>query len=120
MTRKYSLFAEDILDAILWIERFTEHMDFEQFLADEKTKTAVVKKLEILGEASKNIPSSIRARHRTLPWTDMAKMRDKLSHEYFGVRYDIVWKVVTERLPAIKLEIEKMLSELKIIEKENG
>ena len=115
-TRKYSLFAEDILDAITWIERFTQDINFEQFLADEKTKTAVVKKLEILGEATKNIPKAIRDKHKELPWSDMAKMRDKLSHEYFGVRYNIVWKVVTEKLPTIKPGIKKMLNNLRAAE----
>jgi uncharacterized protein with HEPN domain len=112
MMRKYNLFVEDILDAIMWIEQFTKDMDFEQFCTDEKTRTAVVKKLEILGEAAKGIPKPLRNRHKGLPWTDMAKMRDKLSHGYFGVRYDIVWKVVTEKLPGIKQGIEKMLNEL--------
>jgi uncharacterized protein with HEPN domain len=72
-----------------------------------------VKKLEILGEAAKNIPRAIRAQQKQLPWTDMAKMRDKLSHEYFGVRYDMVWKVIIEKLPGIKQGIEKMLNDLK-------
>jgi uncharacterized protein with HEPN domain len=94
-------------------------MDFEQFCADEKTKTAVVKKLEILGEAAKNIPKAIRNKQKGLPWTDMAKMRDKLSHEYFGVRYDIVWKVIIEKLPGIKHSIEKMLNDLKAAEEGN-
>ena len=119
MTRKYSLFVEDILDAIVWIEQFTKDMDFEQFRADEKTKTAVVKKLEILGEAAKNIPKAIRNKQKGLPWTDMAKMRDKLSHESFGVRYDIVWKVIIEKLPGIKHSIEKMLNDLKAAEEDN-
>ena len=118
MTRKHSLFVEDILDAIIWIERFTQDMHIEQFRADEKTKTAVVKKLEILGEATKNIPKAIRDKQKGIPWTDMAKMRDKLSHEYFGVRDDIVWKVATEKLPGIKQGIEKMLNDLKAEEKD--
>lgn len=113
MTRKYSLFIEDILEAIVWIEKFTTNMDFAQFVDDEKTKTAVVKKLEILGEATKNIPKAIRDKHKGLPWADMAKMRDKLSHEYFGVRYDIVWKVIAEKLPEIKPLIEAVLNDLK-------
>ncbi|MCL4456009.1 MAG: DUF86 domain-containing protein [Nitrospirae bacterium] len=113
MTRDFSLFAEDILASITWIEQFTASIEFEQFLADEKTKTAVVKKLEILGEAAKNIPKTVRDKHKNLPWADMARMRDKLSHEYFGVRYDIVWKVVKEKLPVIKPLIEKLISDLK-------
>ena len=60
MKRKYNLFIEDILDSIVWIEQFTQGTNFEQFCADEKTKTAVIKKLEILGEATKNIPKAIR------------------------------------------------------------
>jgi uncharacterized protein with HEPN domain len=94
-------------------------MDFEQFCADEKTKTAVVKKLEILGEAAKNIPKVIRDKQKGLPWVDMAKMRDKLSHEYFGVRYDIVWKVIIEKLPTIKHGTEKILNYLKAAEEGN-
>lgn len=117
MKRKYSLFIEDILESISWIEEFTSDMDFDQFIDDEKTKTAVVKKLEILGEATKNIPRAIRNKHKDLPWSDMAKMRDKLSHEYFGVRYDIVWKVITEKLPKIKPAIEAVLGDVK---KEEG
>ena len=113
MKRKYSLFVEDILESIVWIEKFTANMDFEQFLADEKTRTAVVKKLEILGEATKNIPKSVRDKSRNLPWADMARMRDKLSHEYFGVRYDIVWKVVKEKLPGVKPSIETLLNDIK-------
>ncbi|MCI0469337.1 MAG: DUF86 domain-containing protein [Nitrospirae bacterium] len=113
MKREYSLFVEDILESIAWIEKFTAGMDFEQFVADEKTRTAVVKKLEILGEATKNIPKPVRDRHKKLPWSDMARMRDKLSHEYFGVRYDIVWKVIKEKLPEMKPAIETVLNDIK-------
>jgi uncharacterized protein with HEPN domain len=120
MTRKHSLFVEDILDSIVWIEQFTQDMNFEQFCADEKTKTAVIKKLEILGEATKNIPKAIRDKQKGLPWMDMAKMRDKLSHEYFGVRCDIVWKVIIEKLPGIKQGIEKLLNELKAAEEDKA
>jgi uncharacterized protein with HEPN domain len=91
-------------------------MNFKQFLGDEKTKTAVVKKLEILGEATKNIPKAVKDKHKELPWTDTAKMRDKLSHEYFGVRYDIVWKVVTEKLLEIRPAVEKILNDLRAAE----
>lgn len=113
MKRDCRLFVEDILESIVWIEKFTANMEFEQFLADEKTKTAVVKKLEILGEATKNIPKPVRDKYKNLPWADMARMRDKLSHEYFGVRYDIVWKAAKESLPEIKPLIEKVLADIK-------
>lgn len=112
MKRNYAFFIKDMLDAIEKIEEFVRDMGFEEFVRDDKTASAVVRKLEIIGEASKNIPKSIRDRHEALPWKDMARMRDKVSHEYFGVDYEIVWKVVREKLPEIKPTIRKILEEL--------
>lgn len=96
MRRAYILFIKDILECIEKIEEFTMDMDFEEFMKDDKTKSAVVRKLEIIGEATKNIPKNIRQRNKELPWTDMAKMRDKIAHFYFGIDYEIVWKVIKE------------------------
>ena len=112
MKREYRLFIEDILECIVKIEEFTKGMVFKEFVKDDKTKSAVVHKLEIIGEATKNIPKHIKALYKEVPWSDMAKMRDKLSHWYFGIRHEIVWNVVKERLPEIKPVIEKMLKEL--------
>ncbi|MCL5062552.1 MAG: DUF86 domain-containing protein [Nitrospiraceae bacterium] len=112
MTRDFSLFIKDILEAIDDIENFIGDMNFEAFSSDRKTRTAVVHEIEIIGEATKNIPISIRNKYKELPWQDMAKMRDKISHFYFGINYEIVWKVVKERLPEIKLAVEKILKEL--------
>lgn len=93
MKRDYKFFIKDILEAIEKIEEFVGDMDFDEFVRDDKTASAVVRKLEIIGEASKNITKSIRQKYE-LPWKDMARMRDKVSHAYFGVDYEIVWKVV--------------------------
>lgn len=112
MKREYRFFVEDIHDCIEKIEEFTAHMSFEEFVNDDKTKSAVIRKLEIIGEASKNIPRDIRQKHKDLPWSDMAKMRDKIIHGYFGINYQIVWKVVKERLPEIKPIIIIILKEL--------
>lgn len=112
MKRDVSLFIKDILEAINDIESFIGDMNFEAFSSDKKTRTAVVHEIEIIGEAAKNIPASIRNKYKSLPWQDMAKMRDKISHFYFGVKYEIVWKVVKERLPEIKSEIERILKDL--------
>ena len=87
-------------------------MDFDRFNADDKTKSAVVWKIGVIGEATKNVPTSIRNKYKDLPWNQMAKMRDKVSHFYFGIRYDIVWKVIKESLPLIKPLLEKLLNEL--------
>jgi uncharacterized protein with HEPN domain len=113
MTREWRLFIQDIHDAIEHIKRFTGNMSREEFLADEKTRSAVVFKIENIGEASKNVPRAIKTKYKELPWTDMARMRDKITHFYFGIDYKIVWKVVKEELPVIESTIKKILSDLK-------
>jgi len=113
MKRNYILFIKDILKCIEKIEDFIGNMDFDEFMMDEKTKSAVVREIEVIGEAAKNIPKSIMERYKNIPWSQMAKTRDKIIHFYFGVDYEIVWKVVKERLSEIKPLIKKMLDELK-------
>ena len=113
MTRDYSLFLKDILEAIADVESFIEGMDYDAFSTDKKTRVAVAREIELIGEAAKNIPKAVRERYKELPWQDMAKMRDKISHFYFGINYEIVWKVVKERLPEIKSAVEQMLKATK-------
>lgn len=112
MTREHNLFVKDILDAIKDIEEFVGDMDFNEFCNDNKTRSAVVLKIEIMGEAVKNLPKEIRSKYKKIPWKDMAGMRDKISHFYFGIDYKIVWKVVKDRLPEIKPAIEKVFNDL--------
>ncbi|MCL5987074.1 MAG: DUF86 domain-containing protein [Actinobacteria bacterium] len=113
MKREYRLFLKDIVAAIGKIEEFIAGMDFDEFVTDDRTASAVIRKLEIIGEASKNIPDSIKRKYEVLPWKDMSRMRDKMSHAYFGVDYEIVWRVITERLPEIKPVISEILGEAK-------
>jgi uncharacterized protein with HEPN domain len=80
-------------------------MDLETFQADDKTTSAVMRKLEVIGEAVKQIPDEIRQRHAQVPWREMAGMRDRLIHFYFGVDYRLVWRAIKERLPQVKREI---------------
>jgi uncharacterized protein with HEPN domain len=112
MKRDIRLFVRDIFEAIENIEDFLGKMDFNQFNSDEKTRSAVVWKIGIIGEAAKNIPKNVRDRHKELPWREMARMRDKISHFYFGMDYKIVWEVVRKRLPEIKPIIQKILEEM--------
>jgi len=112
MTRDSSLFIKDILGAINDIETFIGDMDFKAFSADKKTRSAVIHEIEIIGEAAKNISKPLQVKYNELPWQDMAKLRDKISHFYFGVNYEIVWKVVKDRLPEIKMAAGKMLKDL--------
>ncbi len=111
MKRDYKLFIKDILDCIEKIEDFVGDMGLEEFTEDDKTSSAVVRKLEIIGEATKNIPEFMRDQYKEIPWKDMAGMRDKIIHFYFGVDYEIVWKVIKERLPEIKPEITRILKD---------
>lgn len=113
MKRDYSLFVKDIYEAIKKIEQFIGDMNFDDFMKNDMTKSAVVWKLHLIGEATKNIPKFIRDKYRDLPWKQMARMRDKISHFYFGVNYYIVWVVIKERLPEIKPKIRRILKELK-------
>ncbi|MEW5759770.1 MAG: DUF86 domain-containing protein [Candidatus Thermoplasmatota archaeon] len=112
MKRNYRLFIEDMLDCIEKIEQFVDGMSFEDFVQDDKTSSAVIRKLEIIGEATKNISKDIRQKYKQIPWSDMARIRDKTIHAYFGINYQIIWKVIKERLPEIKMVISKILKEL--------
>ncbi len=113
MKRQYAFFLNDILESMDRIEEFIGDMDLDEFVEDDKTASAVIRKLEIIGEASKNIPKSIMRRYEAVPWKDMARMRDKISHAYFGVDHEIVWKVIKEKLPEIRPLIRRILREMK-------
>ncbi len=112
--RDVSLYLKDIMQAIEAIEEFIKDMDFEQFREDDKTSSAVIRKLEIIGEATKSVPTEIRQNYADVPWREMAGMRDKLIHFYFGVDHNLVWKAVKNRIPQIKPVIQKVIDGLKM------
>lgn len=109
--RDYKLYLADILAAMAAIERFVEGMSFEDFVRDDKTASAVVRKLEIIGEAAKQIPVDVRRAYPQIPWSEMAGMRDRLIHAYFGVDYGLVWRTIQERIPHIVPVIRQMLAD---------
>ncbi|MDX2034030.1 MAG: DUF86 domain-containing protein [Blastocatellia bacterium] len=92
-------FVRDILEAIRRVGDYTAGISYEAFLLDTKTQDAVVRNLEIIGEAVKNLSEELRAAHPAIAWKGMAAIRDKLIHHYFGVNLDVVWQVVTVELP---------------------
>ncbi|MCL4458227.1 MAG: DUF86 domain-containing protein [Nitrospirae bacterium] len=112
MTRDYKLFIKDIVEAIRDIEDFIGDMGYAEFLKDRKTQNAVVWQIHIVGEATKNLPESIREKYKEVPWKYMARIRDKIAHFYFGIDYEIVWKVIKEKLPGIRPTIENILKDL--------
>lgn len=109
MKRNYQLYIKDILEAIESIEKFVGKMKFEEFKKDDKTISAVIRKFEIIGEAVKKIPKEIIKEYPEAPWKEMAGTRDRLIHFYFGVDYNLIWKAIKERLPKVKILIQKIL-----------
>jgi len=105
-------FVKDIKEAISRIENYTMQMDFSQFLKDIKTQDAVVRNIEIIGEAVKNLSKDLRKKHKEVQWKDVAGMRDKIIHFYFGIKWEIVWSVIKNNLPELKEKIETILKEI--------
>jgi uncharacterized protein with HEPN domain len=110
--RDYRDYLQDIFDAVNDIENFVGNMTYEEFIKDRKTLNAVVRSIEIIGEASENIPETMKAKHKELPWKQMAGLRDKLIHAYFGVDVETLWKAVKENIPPLRRSIQQMLQDL--------
>ncbi|MFH1859978.1 MAG: DUF86 domain-containing protein [bacterium] len=112
MKRDYKLFLQDILKACEYIKCFVKDIDFDQFLSDEKTLSAVIQKFEIIGEAAKNVPEFIKEKYPNVAWKDMAGMRDRLIHGYFGVDYLLVWGTIESDIPEIVSLISQIIDDL--------
>ncbi|MCU0286583.1 MAG: DUF86 domain-containing protein [Acidobacteria bacterium] len=111
MKRDYFDYITDLLNSINEINEFTAGMDFEIFARDKKTINAVIRSLEVMGEAAAKIPPGISERFAEIPWKRMTGMRNKLIHEYFGVDIEIVWEVCTNEIPILKPLLERILKE---------
>lgn len=109
--RDWSLRLEDILDAIARIQRYCESISFEEFRRDTKTVDAVVRNLEVIGEAARHIPATLERQHPEVPWSKMRGMRHVLAHEYFGIDSAILWQTVKNDLPPLLPLIQKVLSQ---------
>jgi uncharacterized protein with HEPN domain len=114
--RNYKVYLQDIMENMDIAENFLEGMSLEKLTKDKKTVYAVVRSIEIIGEATKHIPDSIRKKYPEIPWKRMAGMRDKVIHEYFGVNLEVVWRTLKEEIPPIKVLIKKVLAQLKEID----
>lgn len=112
MKKDAQIFLEHVLESIKKIEDFTRGVSKGKFEKDIKLQDAIIRRLEIIGEAVKNIPADFRGKYSQISWNEIAGMRDKLMHHYFGIDINVVWKTVKEDIPKLKnsiLEIKKNL-----------
>lgn len=112
MSRSYRVYLQDMRDCIVKILSYTKGYDYNRFAKDEKTIDAVVRNIEIIGEASKHLPDDIKGLDSQIPWKAIAGMRDKLVHDYFGVDKRFVWNTVKEDIPFLNDKIVNLLDQI--------
>ena len=113
MKRDSLLYLVDIIENSGDAERFSADMSYEQFTANKMAVNAVIRSIEIIGEAAKHIPQDIRAMDASIPWKEMAGMRDKCIHDYVAVDFDVVWTAVKKELPQIRAKVKALLESAK-------
>jgi len=112
--REWKLFVEDILESIELVESYVANMNFDDFKNDRKTIDAVVRNLEIIGEAARNISDEIKNKYQNVDWKGMIGLRNRIAHGYFGINLTIIWEILKQELPPLK---EKM-KQIKELERE--
>ena len=105
MQRDYKVYFKDMVDAMQNIEEYTEGLDFKGLKDNKLIRDAVIRNLEVIGEAVKNIPKEIRDKHPEIKWREIAGLRDRLIHRYFEVDLEIVWDIIKNKLPELKNKI---------------
>ena len=111
MSRNYDLYLQDIVVAVDRIAFYVEDVSRGEFEADQMRIDAVIRNLQIIGEAVKNIPDFIRKRAPSIPWQEIAGLRNRVTHVYFDVNIDIIWDVVQSELPTLKIQFQEIIKE---------
>ena len=109
MSRDYGLHLDDMLIALEKVLRFTQGVDLARFVDDERTFDAVVRNLEIIGEAAKRIPAEVQASYPDVEWRSIAGLRDIVAHEYFGIDEDILWDIIEHQVPDLLTHVRQIL-----------
>lgn len=110
--RNYQLYLKDICEAMSAVQGFVKEMDFSTFVADDKTASAVVYKLEIIGESAKKIPDTIQELYPQVSWRQMIEMGDRFIHTYFDIDYAAVWKTIKDMIPPLQPIMAQILEDL--------
>jgi len=111
MKRIYIDYLQDMLDNAKRAIQFTKGMSFESFSRDDKTVYAVIRAVEVIGEAARNVPEKVRSKYSEIPWRDIAGMRDKLIHQYFGINMQVVWQTIHEDLPMLIDTLQEIIKQ---------
>lgn len=111
--RSDRLYLADILDAVSAIEDFVRSMDYNAFAGDRKTRSAVIRELEVIGEAAGRISNELKAIYPDIDWRTIKDFRNILAHEYFGIDNEIIWEIVTEKLVPLKKRVVEILPQIK-------
>ncbi len=109
--KNYKEYSKHIMDEIIFIEKNSQDLTYDQFISNEILKRAFVRSIEIIGEAVKNIPNDVTDQYPQTNWKNIARMRDRLIHHYFGIDYSLLWDVICIYLPYLKEDIETILLE---------
>lgn len=112
MNRDSRLFVQDILESIDKIETYTQGLTIQNFFESDQTQDAVMRRFEIIGEATKNLPKEVRDAYPDIPWRTMAGLRDVLIHSYFKINSELVWDVIDQQLPNLKAQIQHVFDDL--------
>lgn len=118
MKRSVEIYIKDIIEYMERAENHIKNFQLDQFLKDDKTCDAVIRCIEVIGEATKNIPEEIRISNPSISWRDLAGMRDKIIHSYFTVDFETVWLVVKEDIPRLKPMVKKVLEKMEETEQD--
>jgi uncharacterized protein with HEPN domain len=107
--RTFRIYLDDMILAMNRIAEYIENLDLESFINDYKTVDAVIRNFEIIGEASKNIPDSLKDKYKDVPWKEMYYLRNKVSHEYFGIDYEVIYDIAKNHLPKNLFQIQQIV-----------